>query len=368
MLTGVERFLAILGSERGFSANTIAAYRNDLGQFVAYLQDPPAEDHCPAVSAWEELTDQHLSTYLVHLRSRSYATSTIARKTAALKSFCTFLVSEGILRADPSDRLAAPRVNRFTPRALSVAEVERLMDAPRRLAQQSPNGAARPEPLRDWAMLEMLYATGMRVSELVSLDCEDFDSERGIIRCAGKGERERALPLTPRALQPLHLYIKESRPRLATSDYPALFLNHRGRRLTRQGFWLILKSYAEQAGIEDVTPHTLRHTFATHALRGGADIREVQKRLGHVSISTTQVYQQLSRQADGATRAPIGGPNGASEPARFDGAANGAGLAEAVDGTASGTTDLADALIEGLALSGSGPVEAPRRSFAEADD
>lgn len=363
MLTGVERFLAILGSERGFSVNTIAAYRNDLGQFVAYLQDPPAEDHCPAVSAWAELTDAHLSTYLLHLRGRSYANSTVARKTAALKSFCAYLVNEGVLRADPSDQLSAPRVSRFTPRALSAAEIERLMDAPRRLAQQSSIAPARPEPLRDWAMLEVLYATGMRVSELVSLDYDDFDCEHGAIRCAGKGDRQRLLPLTARALEPVKLYISEARGRLATSDFPALFLNHRGRRLTRQGFWLILKSYAERAGIDEVTPHTLRHTFATHALRGGADLRDVQKRLGHVSISTTQVYQQLSRQADGSIRMPIGGADSfddaeAQEPSTNDG----------LGVTGHPTGEQPDDLVERLALSGARPNGHEQRIFAEADD
>ncbi len=287
----IGRFLRVLGMERGFSPNTIAAYRNDLNQFVAYLQSPPATDRLAAVSAWPELGDGHLTRYLLYLRERAYASSTVARKTAAIKSFCAFLLEEGTMRVDPAANMAAPKVDKYVPRAITPDEIDRLLAQPGR-----PNRSGevdRPEALRDRAMLEVLYATGMRVSELVALGVDDVDLEHDTVRCAGKAGRERTVPLTARAAATLRGYLDGGRPSLAIGDDPALFLNHRGNRLTRQGFWLILKSYAQRAGIDDVTPHTLRHSFATHALTRGAELRHVQQMLGHVSISTTQVYRQL---------------------------------------------------------------------------
>ena len=305
----IDRFLQVLEGERGFSNNTISAYRNDLHQFVAYLQQPRRE-RTPSgatlgrdepVERWEELTDGHLTTYLLYLRSREYASSTVARKTAAIKSFCHFLSSEGRMRADPTANMASPKVDKYVPRAISPQEVERLLAQPLKAANGAAgaDGADRPEALRDRAMLETLYATGMRVSELVALDCEDVDLVGGTVRCSGRTGRERVVPLRERAVRAIDRYVQDARPALALRDEPALFLNHRGSRLTRQGFWLILKSYAQQAEIEDITPHTLRHTFATHALRRGADLREVQQMLGHVSISTTQVYRRLAGNSNG---------------------------------------------------------------------
>jgi integrase/recombinase XerD len=193
------------------------------------------------------------------------------------------------MRADPAANMAAPKVDKYVPRAITPAEVARLLEQPGRLAS-----ASRPEALRDQAMLETLYATGMRVSdELVALDVEDVDLERACVHCTGKASRRRTLPLRSSAVEALDRYLREGRPALALTDGGALFLNHRGNRLTRQGFWLILKSYAEQAHIGDITPHTLRHSFAMHALKHGAELRDVQQLLGHVSISTTQVYRRL---------------------------------------------------------------------------
>jgi integrase/recombinase XerD len=212
----------------------------------------------------------------------------VARKTAAIKSFCHFLSSEGVMRADPTENLASPKVDKYLPRAITPDEVARLLEQPAKHA-----AANRPEGLRDQAMLETLYSTGMRVSELVSLDVDDAEPERAVIRCTGKGGRQRMVPLRASAIDALNRYLLDGRPVLTIADHPALFLNHRGNRLTRQGFWLILKSYAQQAEIGDVTPHTLRHSFATHALRHGAELRDVQQLLGHVSISTTQVYRRL---------------------------------------------------------------------------
>jgi integrase/recombinase XerD len=256
------------------------------------------------IQKWEQLTDHDLTNYLLFLRSRNYASSTVARKMAAIKSFFNFLVAEGQLRGDPGARMTAPRVDKYTPRSISPSEVERLLQQP---AIDGGSAARRPEAARDRAMLETLYATGMRVSELVALDCEDVNLLERRMRCAGRTTRERLLPLRESAVEAVDHYLFQARPRLVLRDESALFLNHRGNRLTRQGFWLILKSYATKADIADLTPHTLRHTFATHALGRGADLREVQQLLGHVSISTTQIYRRM---ALGQTARGNGAPAG----------------------------------------------------------
>jgi integrase/recombinase XerD len=290
----VERFLRVLESERGFSLNTIFAYRNDLNQFVAFLD----RETGGAVADWPDVTDRDLEGFLLHLRERAYASSTVARKTAALKSFFQFLLAEGRMGADPAARVAPPKVDKYVPRAMTAGEVSRLLEQ-----VAAGNGTVcRPEALRDRAMLETLYATGVRVSELVALDCADVDLDRGCLRCACGTSRARELPIHGAAAT-VRRYLREARPLLGSADDPALFLNHRGSRLTRQGFWLILKAYAQRAEIGDITPHTLRHSFATHAIGRGADLREVQHLLGHVSISTTQVYRRL---AGAAAVAPDG--------------------------------------------------------------
>ena len=311
MQQDVERFLQVLEADRGFSVNTIFAYRNDLTQFLTFLAGESALEGGRAaaddgaidvpglmsrqvsrVQSWDQLTDNDLTNYLLFLRSRKYASSTVARKMAAIKSFFNFLIAEGQLRGDPGARMTAPRVDKYTPRSISLVEVERLLQQP---AQQGDSAARRPEASRDRAMLETLYATGMRVSELVALDCEDVNLLERHMRCAGRTSRERLVPIRERAIEAIDHYLFQARPLLALREENALFLNHRGNRLTRQGFWLILKSYASKAEIADITPHTLRHTFATHALGRGADLREVQQLLGHVSISTTQVYRRMAQ-------------------------------------------------------------------------
>lgn len=288
----VEQFLAAIRAERGFSVNTIAAYRNDLQQFVAYLGAPPEEDHLLAVTAWTDLSDAHLNAFLLQLRSRDYAPSTVARKTAALKSFCSFLRKHGDMGTDIGKNLSSPKVDRYVPKAVSHDDALRLLEQP---VRDTPN---RPESVRDKAMLEVLYGTGMRVSELVALDVEDIDLERGEVRCQGKAGRSRVVPLSPRAIETVKVYCDEARARLVQDETRALFVNHRGGRLTRQGFWLILKSYAERAGIDAMTPHTLRHSYAIQALRNGAELRDIQRHLGHVSIATTQVYRELATRRD----------------------------------------------------------------------
>ncbi|HVL24526.1 MAG TPA: tyrosine recombinase [Thermomicrobiales bacterium] len=288
----IAQFLGSLESERKFSPNTIAAYRNDLQQFASFLASPPENEGLEPVTEWARLTDEHLMSYLLHLRERSYAASTVARKTAAMKSFCAFLRANGVTGGELGAKVSSPRVDKYVPKAISPEEVARLLEQPAKADGQ------KPEAIRDKAMLEMLYATGMRVSELVSLNVDDLEMVRGEVRCPGKSGRSRVVPLNQRALDAVSVYLDDARLHLADEETTSLFVNHRGGRLTRQGFWLILKSYAQQAEIEDITPHTLRHSFAMHALKHGADIRDVQQLLGHVSLSTTQVYRQLANGAE----------------------------------------------------------------------
>lgn len=282
----VNAFLEYLEVERNLSANTVAAYRNDLGQFLAYLQalDPA---HLPR--GWGNVTREHIIGYMLEMREREYSDSTIARKIAAVRSFFTFEMVQGALSKDPTAALETPKVEKHLPTTLSPDQVELLLSTP---------DASTTTGMRDRALLEIMYATGLRVSEVVALDVEDIDLVDGIVRCLGKGKKERVLPVYAHAIEVMKQYLLAGRPDFARPgeiEQP-FFLNRRGQRLTRQGLWLIIKGYVEQADIEaDVTPHTLRHSFATHMLRGGAGLREVQQMLGHASISTTQVYTQVSR-------------------------------------------------------------------------
>jgi integrase/recombinase XerD len=293
----LDRFLNILQQERGFSANTIVAYQNDLNQFRSWLIAGDLPQGLERIKSWVGLTEQHVSSYVIAMRDGGhYAPSSIARKIAALKSFCQYLAAEQVVNVDPAIAVTAPKVERFAPRSMTQDEIERLLAGP----TNRPD-STRPEAVRDRAMLAVMYSTGMRVSELVALDSLDVNPSLGLVRCKGRGGRERVVPLNPEACEALINYLDGPRKALDPKGSIALFLNHRGARLTRQGFWLILKNYASDAGIEGITPHTLRHSFARHAVENGADLKEVQRRLGHVSISTTQVYRQLataSSQAD----------------------------------------------------------------------
>jgi integrase/recombinase XerD len=281
----VEAFLRHLADERNLSANTIAAYRTDLEQFCEFL-------HGRRLFAWHDVTHDDVLAFLIDLRERRYASSTVARRVAAVKSFFTFLTGRGIVQRDPTERIDSPKVDRDLPRALTPRQVDELLELPLR----SPT----PERIRDKAMLELLYATGVRVSELVALNVNDVDLERNEVRCIGKNGRVRVLPINGSAATALEEYFDISRNQLARgsgSSTEALFLNHRGKRLTRQGFWLILKQYAEELGLSDLTPHVLRHSFAVHMLNAGFDLRAVQELLGHTSISTTQIYTHLNHES-----------------------------------------------------------------------
>jgi integrase/recombinase XerD len=275
----IEQFLRHLAERRGLAANTTAAYRTDLEQFEIFLRERSIAD----VKA---VTHDDILAFLLFLRERRYANSTVARRTAAVKSFYAFLTSERLIAADPTEQIDSPKVDRYLPKALSPGQVDDLLELPLR----EPT----PERLRDKAMLELLYATGMRVSELVALNVRDIDEAQ--VRCIGKAGRERMLPLSGSAQTALEEYLDIGYGQLSRNveqKSEALFLNHRGKRLTRQGFWLILKNYAEELGLNDLTPHTLRHSFAAHMIANGADLRAVQTLLGHASLSTTQIYTQL---------------------------------------------------------------------------
>ncbi len=278
----VAQFLAHIVSERGMTANTTAAYRTDLEQFNAFLRERGMSDPLAA-------TREDMLAFMLFLRERQYANSTIARRTAAVKSFYGYLLSNQLITQDPTEHIDAPKVNRYPPRAISPHQVDELLELPLR--------SSTPEGLRDKAMLELLYTTGMRVSELVALDVGSIDFANVGVHCPGKAGRERILPLAESASTALEEYFDIARPQMARSSAQptdAAFLNHRGKRLTRQGFWLILKGYAEQVGLHDLTPHVLRHSFAAHMLNRGAELREVQEMLGHASLSTTQIYANLS--------------------------------------------------------------------------
>ncbi len=281
----ISQFLNFLAVEKNASGNTIAAYKNDLTQFQLHVSKLADAD-----ASWNAVSGPMIVDYVANLREREYKDATVARKVAAVKSFFGFLVAESFVPADPTENLKSPQVGKTLPRSLTAREVDELLEQPARRNTI--------EARRDKAMLELLYATGLRVTELVSLDLNDIalESDPVTVRCVGKGDRERVLPLHQRPTDELRQYIFHVRPRLVRSRREAaLFVNRRGERLTRQGFWLILKTYARDAHLEGViTPHTLRHTFATHMLSGGMPLRNVQDALGHASISTTQIYTHLT--------------------------------------------------------------------------
>lgn len=278
----VDRFIDHLSVERGLSPNTLEAYRRDLERYAAHLRERGIDD--PAAAR-----EGDIAAFVSHLAGdeytpgRSYRPSSVARKIAAVRSFHRFLVLEGVAASDPAEGVVRPRVPRNLPRPLTVDEVEALLAAP---------GDEGPVALRDRALLETLYGAGLRISELVALAVDDLDLEEGSLRAVGKGARERIVPLGRYAIRALEAYLVQGRPALSSSrSRGALFLNQRGGRLTRQGATGIVKAAARRAGIRKrVTPHMLRHSFATHLLEGGADVRVVQELLGHASVASTQIY------------------------------------------------------------------------------
>lgn len=280
----IEAFLTYLSGERAVSANTVAAYRNDLVQFIEWLNTEAGRQRRGSL-ALSGVDRERLAGYLLHLRERGYAPASIARKTAALKSFFHHLKRVGDLAADPTEGLGSPEVKKTPPRAISADEVLALF---RRSADRDT-----PEGKRDQAMFRLLYATGVRVSELVTLDVADVRLDEASVRVVGRGARVRELPLDEPTVRIVRQYLERARPYIVrrTPEQAALFVNHRGQRLTRQGFWLVMKAVVKASGVEgSVTPHTLRHSFATHRLGDGVALARLQVLLGHASISTTQMY------------------------------------------------------------------------------
>jgi integrase/recombinase XerD len=276
-------FLAYLELERGLSRNTLNAYRTDLLQFGGYLRERGIDP--------VEITPAEMSEFVSSLTSvdgdQPLAASTIHRKTAALRSFYKHLRREDLITEDPTVGLTTPRRSKKLPNVLNQAEVAKLLS--------SPKGAS-PQAYRDRAILEVMYACGLRASELTGLEMTDVDTHHGMLKARGKGSKERIVPLGRQAIAAIELYLRSARPELVKGrSEKALFLNFRGKPLTRQGLYKIVQGHAASAGLEDrMSPHTLRHSFATHLLAGGCDLRAVQEMLGHADVATTQMYTHLS--------------------------------------------------------------------------
>ena len=281
----VEKFIAYLVADRNLTPNTTSAYRTDLNQFLSFMATRKVSDMSRAENA-------DIMAFMLYLREKQYSNATVARRTAAVKSFYAFLVTIRAVTVDPTNTIESPKVEREAPKSLSPNQVDELMELPQRVRS--------PERTRDRAMFEVLYCSGMRVSELVGLNIGDIDLSKKIIRCVGKGKKLRILPISESALTALEEYLDNAYSQLVMekqSPERTLFVNHRGGRLTRQGFWLILKQYADELGVADLTPHMLRHSFAAHMITSGVDLRRVQALLGHASLSTTQIYAQMIKGA-----------------------------------------------------------------------
>lgn len=275
----IERFLEALEIERGLSINTVAAYRRDL--------DRLDRDLAATGDAALEAGTRRLALHLRALRRSGLATRSVARALSAMRGFYSFLVETGDRRDDPTEHLEAPKIARTLPKVLSETQVEQLLGGPdvtTRLGQ------------RDRAMIEVLYATGLRVSELVGLRLAQLRLDGGFLIAFGKGGKERIVPLGERAEEWLRDYLAQVRPALLRGRDDRVFLNARGRGMTRQGFWKILRAYGLSAGVRELSPHVLRHSFATHLLEHGADLRSVQMMLGHSDVSTTQIYTHIHQQ------------------------------------------------------------------------
>jgi integrase/recombinase XerD len=288
MLQGaIDSFIASLSTgENRSKRNTMMAYYNDLRQLSCYLEEQGVEE-------WSQVTGEHMARYLLALSERqAYRPATVARKFAAIRSFFRYSQRTGVITANPVEKMEAPHARKALPQALDAEQVASLFA---QVSTETPIG------LRDLAMLHLLYATGMRSSEIVALNVDDFDPVLAIVVCPDHKERERpgrVIPVPAVAVDVLLCYLTRVRPLLVRRiEERSLFLNRHGERLTRQGFWLIIKGYARQAGIIDITPHMLRHSFALHMLKSGMQLRSVQELLGHAHISTTQVYYRLSRTA-----------------------------------------------------------------------
>ncbi|CDQ39742.1 MULTISPECIES: site-specific tyrosine recombinase XerD [Virgibacillus] len=283
MLTeNAEDFFHYLKIERGLSDNTLTSYKRDLTQYIHYLKTVAQQTN------WEQVTRKDITSFLYQLKDTNKSSATIARHIASIRSFHHFLLREQIVSHDASLHIETPKKERKLPDILSVKEIDRLLNITKDSALH----------IRNKAMLELLYATGLRVSEMIALKISDLHLTMGFVQCFGKGAKERIVPLGNAAIQAIEKYLQHARGKLVKrqTDSQILFVNQHGKPLTRQGFWKILKKSALEANInKPITPHTLRHSFATHLLENGADLRLVQEMLGHVDISTTQIYTHVTK-------------------------------------------------------------------------
>ncbi|OME96556.1 MULTISPECIES: site-specific tyrosine recombinase XerD [Paenibacillus] len=277
----LDEYVTYLEDVKGLSRSTIESYRADLQAFMAFAAERD-------VIHPQEVTRTMLGLYMGRLRQQGKAASSLLRCTASLRSFFQYLVRQAVIGLDPTQLLENPKPERKPPKSLTVEQVDKLLSAP---------DSGTPQGARDKAMLELLYASGIKVSELVNLSTHDINMDMRFLRCAVSGGKERILPITQIAAESVAFYMQDMRDKLIRdADEDALFLNSLGTRLTRQGFWKIIKKYGKLAEIdEEITPHTLRHSFAIHLLQNGADLRSVQEMLGHSALSTTGIYQSTKK-------------------------------------------------------------------------
>lgn len=275
----LDQFLDYVALEKGLSPNTRAAYANDLQTFLAYLRT------C-GVSSINAVRRNHITGFLLAQKDQGLSTNSLCRRLVAIKVFFRFLQQEGLLASNITEAMESPKVWKMLPGTLTYKEVDRLLASP---------DASRPLGLRDRALLETLYGTGLRVSELAHLTLNDIHFDEGYVRCMGKGSKERVVPIGDRAITALRQYLEDVRPALSKGRVvAAVFLNYRGQPLGRKGIWKLIKKHARAAGItKNVKPHTLRHSFASHLLANGAPLRVIQEMLGHADIATTQIYTHV---------------------------------------------------------------------------
>lgn len=279
----IKDFMHFLIVEKGLANNTIVSYQRDLKSYQKYIMN------VENITSWNDIQRAQIIHFLAYLKDQGKSAKTLARHVASIRAFHQFLLREKVADQDPSVHVETPQMERTLPKVLSLQEVETLLDTPKLNDHYG---------YRDKAMLELLYATGIRVSELISLDIGNVHLTMGFVRCIGKGNKERIIPIGRAATEAIEQYLEKGRPHFVSKKYrdEALFLNHHGKRMSRQGFWKILKKLTMEAGIQkELTPHTLRHSFATHLLENGADLRAVQEMLGHADISTTQIYTHVSK-------------------------------------------------------------------------
>jgi len=279
METEINTFMVYLHERRKKSENTAVSYYSDLMKVKNYME-------AQGITDVRKITSTHLNSYILYLEKKGFSASTISRNIASLKAFYHYMYREGLVKEDVSEILHAPRVDRKLPEILTMQETERLLEQP---------CGGTPKEIRDKAMLELLYATGIRVTELINLKLADVNLQLGYIMCRD-GDKERVIPFGKEARKALERYLEEARAEMTEEESEYLFANCFGRPMSRQGFWKLVRNYAEKAGITTViTPHTLRHSFAAHLVENGADLKSVQEMMGHSDISTTQVYATINQ-------------------------------------------------------------------------